>query len=499
VNVFLNLGQSGAGFSDHVIGPTDLFGIPRNRRPNSEAVCRCASAGTVRRAIAHRYGWLESAMATAYAIHGGAYCGAGAIAGAGAQIMLNPASGFQLDPVTGHLASSQVTQLMAKFLELIRVQQAAPPSADAGEWTSLNNGQLVEHARWLDGARLERLLGPKLSTSSVVLMPNQNIDSIGETVLAQQGHFVAILEMDRSFRSLADRIATIESLANAFLHKDVLKISRQPAHDSRGLRDRLQRRLLGESQMAKLDSRVEDDASRLPDMRQFGPAAPRVYLVSDVRLYREGLSASLAQRRQLELVGAGGSGDCLDRIVALQPEVLLLDLGARESLSIPRQAREVLPAIRVVAFAVAEIGENVLACAEAGISGYVTTEGSIEDLVAAVFHALRGELLCSPRMAALLFSRMATFSDGRITACADASSLTPREREIAALVACNLRNKEIARRLRLGPTTVKNHVHNILQKLNIHRRSEIARLHLHGNGPRADRGIQLMQHAGHSV
>jgi DNA-binding NarL/FixJ family response regulator len=52
--------------------------------------------------------------------------------------------------------------------------------------------------------------------------------------------------------------------------------------------------------------------------------------------------------------------------------------------------------------------------------------------------------------------------------------LTPREREIAALVACNLPNKEIARRLRLGPATIKNHVHNILQKLNIHRRGDIA-------------------------
>jgi hypothetical protein len=104
-----------------------------------------ASAGSIRRALARRYGWLESTMAAAYAIHGGTYCG-----GAGAQIILNTANGFQLDPATGHLASSQVTQLMATFLGLIRVQQSAPPATDAGEWTSLNNGQL-EHARWLDG------------------------------------------------------------------------------------------------------------------------------------------------------------------------------------------------------------------------------------------------------------------------------------------------------------------------------------------------------------
>jgi two-component system, NarL family, nitrate/nitrite response regulator NarL len=224
------------------------------------------------------------------------------------------------------------------------------------------------------------------------------------------------------------------------------------------------------------------------------PNFPRVYLISDVRLYREGLISRLGQPCQLELVGAGGSGDFLDRIVELRPEVLLLDLGAYESLSIPRRARQVLPAIRVVAFAVAEIGENVLACAEAGISGYVTTDGSIEDLVAAVFNALRGELLCSPRIAALLFNRMATFSDGRITAPADALSLTRREREIAALVACHLPNKEIARRLRIGPTTVKNHVHNILQKLNVHHRGDIGRLRFVEDAWRGDPAAQVIAH-----
>ena len=256
---------------------------------------------------------------------------------------------------------------------------------------------------------------------------------------------------------------------------------------------------LGERHMAKLLSRFEDDDSGLPDMPQIGPVIPRVYLVSDVRLYREGLSASLAQHRRLELVGAAASGDFLDLIVALQPEVLLLDLGARESLSIPRRARQVLPTIRVVAFAVAEIAENVLACAEAGISGYVTTDGSIEDLVAAVFNALRGELMCSPRIAALLFSRVATFSDGRISASSDASSLTRREREIAALVACDLPNKEIARRLRLGPTTVKNHVHNILQKLNVHRRGDIAPLYLDRNGWQPSPTDRGAEHVGRSA
>jgi DNA-binding NarL/FixJ family response regulator len=182
----------------------------------------------------------------------------------------------------------------------------------------------------------------------------------------------------------------------------------------------------------------------------------------------------------LDVIGTGGSCDFLDQIAALHPDVLLLDIAVRDSLEIPTRAREIFPGLPVVVFAVGELERDVLACAEAGISGYVTHDGTAEDLVATVRRALRGELVCSPRITALLFSRMATLSRGRAEHFADAC-LTRREREIAALIARNLPNKEIARHLRLGPTTVKNHVHNILQKLNIHRRGDVARLRFDEN------------------
>lgn len=218
----------------------------------------------------------------------------------------------------------------------------------------------------------------------------------------------------------------------------------------------------------------------LADIPQPMPRRPRVYLISDVLLYREGLASSSVLQTQLEMVGAGGSGDFPDRISALRPDALLLDLGCRGSFAIPRRAQQILPDVRIVAFAVADVDDNVLACAEAGVSSYVTQNGSSQDLVAAVRAALRGELVCSPRIAGLLFSRMASMCGGRPMASVDAI-LTPREREIAAMVARNLPNKEIARQLRLGPTTVKNHVHNILQKLNIHRRGDVARLQIDGH------------------
>jgi DNA-binding NarL/FixJ family response regulator len=243
---------------------------------------------------------------------------------------------------------------------------------------------------------------------------------------------------------------------------------------------------------AKSSQGFEDGEASLADLGQPGSERPRVYVISDVRLYRDGLISSRVLRTQLEIVGASGSDDFTEQISVSRPDVLLVDLSIRGSFTIPRRAQQILPGVRVVAFAVADVDENVLACAEAGISGYVRQDGSSEELVAAVFSALRGELACSPRIAALLFSRMATLCAERPTPSSEAS-LTQREREIAAMLARNLPNKEIARDLRLGPTTVKNHVHNILQKLNIHRRGDVARLRLGGNRWRAEQSTEVIE------
>jgi DNA-binding NarL/FixJ family response regulator len=155
----------------------------------------------------------------------------------------------------------------------------------------------------------------------------------------------------------------------------------------------------------------------------------------------------------------------------------LLDVAGRDSLALPREALMAVPHLRVIAFAVADVGAEVLACAEAGFSAYVARDGSIEDLVEAVHRAFRGELVCSPRIASMLFSRLGSISASRCIPSADLL-LTRREREIATLVARGLQNKEVARRLGISDATIKNHVHNILQKLNIRGRGEIAMLRM---------------------
>ena len=203
--------------------------------------------------------------------------------------------------------------------------------------------------------------------------------------------------------------------------------------------------------------------------------APRVYVASEVRLFREGLNGMLVRQGGLDVVGQGSCAEALDEIGALRPEVALLDPTGNDCRVFCRQAHLIIPALPMVAVAVGELDTDVMACVEAGICGYVARDGSVEDVVRAVTCALAGEVLCSPRLAALLFKRLASLSSSHAVELAGAT-LTLREQEIAELVARGLPNKEIARRLRLGYPTVKNHVHNILQKLNLQRRGEIAGL-----------------------
>jgi DNA-binding NarL/FixJ family response regulator len=131
--------------------------------------------------------------------------------------------------------------------------------------------------------------------------------------------------------------------------------------------------------------------------------------------------------------------------------------------------------VKVVAFSVAETEDEICECAEAGIAGYVARDGSKEDLIAAVEYAVRGEVICSPRAAACLFRRLAAHVRTTRQRPREAA-LTSREQDIIALIDKGLSNKEIARQLKISLPTVKNHVHNILEKLQVRRRGAAAAL-----------------------
>jgi DNA-binding NarL/FixJ family response regulator len=217
---------------------------------------------------------------------------------------------------------------------------------------------------------------------------------------------------------------------------------------------------------------ASDDIGERDDATRDG--APRALIVSDVRLYREALSWRLTQTGRVHVLATADRGDvALAQTAELAPDVVIIDRAMAGSLAIARAVGETSRA-KVVAFAIADVDHAVIECAEAGLAGYVTRDGTIEDLVETVERAVRGEVLCSPRIAATLFRRLAALSSAAAPAVSRAAELTQREREIAALIERGLSNKEIAHRLTIGTATVKNHVHNILEKLEVTRRGEAA-------------------------
>jgi two-component system nitrate/nitrite response regulator NarL len=209
------------------------------------------------------------------------------------------------------------------------------------------------------------------------------------------------------------------------------------------------------------------------DDRTTQASAPRVFIVSDVRLLCDGLVLSLSQQPSLKVVGSADLTAAPTRIAALEPEVVLIDVGSPGGLDVVPFFRQILPEVKVVAIAVNDVEQEVFACAEAKVSGFVSRNGSIQDLVAAVHCAVRNELVCSPRVAALLFGRVASIRSERADERTN-GGLTRREHEIVSLMTQGLSNKEIARQLRIQNATVKNHVHSILGKLQVRRRGEVA-------------------------
>lgn len=200
----------------------------------------------------------------------------------------------------------------------------------------------------------------------------------------------------------------------------------------------------------------------------------RVFVLAAVRMYREGLADVLARSGAFDIVGSSAHAqDALAAVTRLRPDVAVLDVAGPGGLEVVRGLRLEAPETRIVVLAVTEIERDIVAWAEAGISGYVTRDGTLDDLVDAVTAAARGEARCAPRISAALLERVHALAAGR-AASAGVTSLTAREREIAELLESGLSNKEIAARLHIELPTVKNHVHNILGKLDVTRRADAA-------------------------
>lgn len=199
----------------------------------------------------------------------------------------------------------------------------------------------------------------------------------------------------------------------------------------------------------------------------------QVFIVDDNRLLREGLVTMLTEQEGLIVVGAAANGhSALEQIKKLRPEVALIDIGMpdKDGIEVTQDLHQNLPELKIIILGMPDLTDEILTCIEAGAAGYVLKEASFKYLVETIRSANRGESFCSPQMAASLFSRVAELAGERLPR--SAIKLTPREVEIINKIAEGLSNKEIAQQLSIELQTVKNHVHNILDKLQLHNRLE---------------------------
>lgn len=204
----------------------------------------------------------------------------------------------------------------------------------------------------------------------------------------------------------------------------------------------------------------------------------RVFIVSNVRLLREGLATLLRECPSIEVLGAVSVQDTQSALTMTTDVALVDSLSPGESEMVMSDRvmalRNLCTRMRIVAFGIRETASEVLACAAAGVDGYVPMDAALGDMVNAIENVVRGELVCSPKVAASLYHSIG-FSRAAIanrTAMATANPLTTRELQVADLMNRGCATKEIAWRLGVRPCTAKNHIRNILHKLQVRRRGQ---------------------------
>ncbi len=201
-----------------------------------------------------------------------------------------------------------------------------------------------------------------------------------------------------------------------------------------------------------------------------------VALIEDNRLVREGLTALLNQVPDLKVVAGAAKGDTA-LLAKVMPNVVLLDLGLRDgdSLRVAERVREDFPGARVIVMDLLPVHEEIVEFVNAGVSGFIMKDATLEDLVKTIRAVAEGATVLPPQMVSPLFSQIArdAVARGRPDVI-ESVKMTPRERQVINLIAEGLGNKEIAVRLHIATHTVKSHVRNVMEKLTLHTRLQIA-------------------------
>lgn len=202
----------------------------------------------------------------------------------------------------------------------------------------------------------------------------------------------------------------------------------------------------------------------------------RVLLVDDHDLFRTGLR-NLLEDQQVRVVGEAGAGAEAVRLVReLAPDVVVMDLNmpGMSGVEATRQISQIAPLTRVVVLTISDQDADVMDAILAGACGYLLKDSSIQELLRGIASAAEGEALISPHIAAKVLQRVRASSTQPEIEKAIRSELSDREIEVLKLIANGKDNAQIAKELFISPKTVKNHISNILMKLQIENRIQAA-------------------------
>jgi DNA-binding NarL/FixJ family response regulator len=201
-----------------------------------------------------------------------------------------------------------------------------------------------------------------------------------------------------------------------------------------------------------------------------------VAIIEDNRLVREGMTEMLNELPDVEVVLAATSLD-VAKLREANPRVVLLDVGLqdRNSLRLAEAVQKEMAGSRVIVMDLLPVHEEIAEFVNAGVAGFILKDATFDDFVGTIRSVADGARVLPPRMTDTLFSQIARTAVQRGRAAAlEAVRMTPREREVTALIAVGMSNKEIAQRLLIATDTVKSHVRNVMDKLALHSRLQIA-------------------------
>ncbi len=205
----------------------------------------------------------------------------------------------------------------------------------------------------------------------------------------------------------------------------------------------------------------------------------RILLIEDNRLLREGIAAMLNGQSDLEVVARAEDGDATQQLKSLKkpPDVILLDLGLEKenSLSLMAVLQKEVPAARIIAMDIFPEQHDIVEFVKAGGSGFILKNASSSDYVKTIRAVAAGSKVLPPALTNSLFTQIIESALKTGNGIPNNSiQLTNREREIVDLISEGLSNKEIAERLHIATYTAKSHIHNILEKLALNTRLQIA-------------------------